>query len=68
MAAAVTIPAEMGEMQALKGHISVVGRLKPGKIIVFQNNAIPANFDVEEGFFSVNAEDVSILADKILDK
>ena len=67
MATAVTIPAEMGEMQALRGHISLVGRLMSGKVIVFRNAANPEDFLVEEGFFLVNAEEVSILADRILD-
>ena len=65
MSCAVTIPAEMGELQVHKGHISLVSRLKKGKIIVFKTNLNPEEFEVEEGLFQVNADEVNILADKI---
>ena len=66
LATAVTIPAEMGEMQVLKGHISVVSRLKLGKVIVFKDSSTPEEFEVEDGLFRVTSDQVSILADRIL--
>ena len=68
MSCAVTIPAEMGEMQIHKGHISLVSRLKKGKIIVFKTSQKSEEFEVEEGLFQVNADEVNILADKILNR
>lgn len=68
MSCAVTIPAEMGELQVHKGHISLVSRLRKGKIIVLKTNLDPEEFEVEEGLFQVNADEVNILTDKILNK
>ena len=67
MATAVTIPAEIGEMQVLAGHISVVARIISGKVIVFKEGIPTDEFNVEEGFFRVTKNEVSILIDKILD-
>lgn len=66
VATSVTIPAEMGEMQVLNGHISVVSRLKLGKIIVSKAPSPPEEFEVEGGFFRVTSEQVNILADRII--
>ena len=68
LSCAVTIPAEMGELQVHKGHISLVSRLKKGKIIVFKTDVTPEEFDVEEGLFQINADEVNILTDKILNR
>jgi len=68
MSCAVTIPAEMGELQVHKGHISLVSRLRKGKIIVLKTNLDPEEFEVEEGLFQINADEVNILTDKILNR
>lgn len=68
MSCAITIPAEMGELQVHKGHISLVSRLKKGKIIVFKTDVNPEEFDIEEGLFQINADEVNILTDKILNR
>ncbi len=66
LATAVTIPAEMGEMQVLYGHISVVSRLKHGKVIIIKDSSPQEEFEVEDGFFRVTSDQVSILADRII--
>jgi len=67
MATAVTIPAEMGEIQVLAGHILVVARIVSGKIVVFKDGIATDEFNVEEGFFRITKDEVSILIDKIID-
>ena len=66
VASAVTIPAEMGEMQVLPGHISVIARIVSGKIIIFKEGVPTKEFDVEDGFFRISNDEVSLLIDKIL--
>ncbi len=64
---AVTIPAEMGEMQVLKGHIPVVARLtENSRITAFKGNTPIAAFEVDEGLFRVTHDDVNIIVDQVL--
>ncbi len=66
MSYAVTIPAEMGEMQVYKGHMPLISRLKKGEIIVFKTGVNSEKFEVDEGLFQVVGDEVNILVDTIL--
>ncbi|HNX52462.1 MAG TPA: F0F1 ATP synthase subunit epsilon [Pontiellaceae bacterium] len=64
-ALAVTIPAEMGEMQVYQGHIPVLARVVRGTVRIEKSGAEPVCFEVDEGFFRVTPDDVSLLIDTI---
>ncbi len=65
MALAVTIPAEDGEMQVYQGHIPVLARVSRGIVRVENMGAEPVCFEVDEGFFRVTQNEVSLLIDTI---
>lgn len=65
MALAVTIPAEDGEMQVYQGHIPVLARVSRGIVRVENMGAEPVCFEVDEGFFCVTQNEVSLLIDTI---
>ena len=64
-ALAVTIPAEKGEMQVYQGHIPVLARLVKGIVRVENSGAEPLCFAVDEGFFRVTQDEVSLLIDAL---
>ncbi len=65
MALAVTIPAETGEMQVYQGHIPVLARVANGIVRIEKPGAEPVCFTVDEGFFRVTQDDVSLLIDTL---
>ncbi|MCC7299806.1 MAG: F0F1 ATP synthase subunit epsilon [Verrucomicrobia bacterium] len=65
MALAVTIPAEQGEMQVYQGHIPVLARVIKGIVRIENSGAAPVCFSVDEGFFRVTQDEVSLLIDSI---
>lgn len=64
-ALAVTIPAELGEMQVYQGHIPVLARVVRGMVRVEKAGEAPVCFEVDEGFFRVTQDEVSLLIDTI---
>ncbi|NOU35265.1 MAG: F0F1 ATP synthase subunit epsilon [Kiritimatiellaceae bacterium] len=64
-ALAVTIPAEQGEMQVYQGHIPVLARVIKGIVRIESPGADPACFAVDEGFFRVTQDEVSLLIDTL---
>ncbi len=64
-ALAVTIPAEKGEMQVYQGHIPVLARIVKGIVRVENSGAKPLCFAVDEGFFCVTQDEVSLLIDAL---
>ena len=64
-ALAVTIPAEKGEMQVYQGHIPVLARLAKGIVRVENSGTEPLCFAVDEGFFRVTQDEVSLLIDAL---
>jgi len=64
-ALAVTIPAEKGEMQVYQGHIPVLARLVKGIVRVEKSSAESLCFAVDEGFFRVTQDEVSLLIDTL---
>jgi F-type H+-transporting ATPase subunit epsilon len=64
-ALAVTIPAEKGEMQVFHGHIPVLARVVQGIIRIENPGAAPVCFSVDEGFFRVTQDEVSLLIDTL---
>jgi len=65
MALAVTIPAETGEMQVYQGHIPVLARVANGIVRIEKPGAEPVCFTVDEGFFRVTQDEVSLLIDTL---
>lgn len=64
-ALAVTIPAEMGEMQVYQGHIPVLARIAQGMVRIEKPGQLSVCFEVDEGFFRVTQDEVSLLIDTI---
>jgi len=64
-ALAVTIPAEKGEMQVYQGHIPVLARVAQGIIRVEKSGEAPVCFEVDEGFFRVTQDEISLLIDTL---
>jgi F-type H+-transporting ATPase subunit epsilon len=64
-ALAVTVPAENGEMQVYQGHIPVLARVVKGIIRIERPSVAPVCFEVDEGFFRVTQDDVSLLIDTL---
>ncbi|MFA6172314.1 MAG: ATP synthase F1 subunit epsilon [Kiritimatiellales bacterium] len=64
-ALAVTIPAETGEMQVYQGHIPVLARVTKGVVRIEKPGAEPVCFAVDEGFFRVTQNEVSLLIDTL---
>ena len=64
-ALAVTIPAEQGEMQVYQGHIPVLARVTKGIVRIENPGAEPVSFAVDEGFFRVTQDEVSLLIDTL---
>jgi len=64
-ALAVTIPAEKGEMQVYQGHIPVLARVTQGIVRIENPGAEPVCFGVDEGFFRVTQDEVSLLIDTL---
>jgi F-type H+-transporting ATPase subunit epsilon len=64
-ALAVTIPAEQGEMQVYQGHIPVLARVVKGIVRIENPGTEPICFEVDEGFFRVTQDEVSLLIDTI---
>jgi F-type H+-transporting ATPase subunit epsilon len=64
-ALSVTIPAEKGEMQVYQGHIPVLARLVKGIVRVEKSGSEPLCFAVDEGFFRVTQDEVSLLIDAL---
>jgi F-type H+-transporting ATPase subunit epsilon len=64
-ALAVTIPAEQGEMQVYQGHIPVLARVVKGVVRIENPGTEPICFEVDEGFFRVTQDEVSLLIDTI---
>jgi F-type H+-transporting ATPase subunit epsilon len=62
----VTIPAEKGEMQVYQGHIPVLARVSQGIVRIEKPGAEPVCFSVDEGFFRVTQDEVSLLIDTLL--
>lgn len=60
---AVDLPGAEGDMTAMPGHASVVMTLRPG-IIRASEGGNAAEYVVTGGFVEVNAESVSVLAEK----
>ena len=65
-ALAVTIPAETGQMQVYQGHIPVLARVTAGEICIEKPGEAPVRFTVDEGFFRVTHDEVSLLIDSIV--
>ncbi len=61
----VTIPAEKGEMQVYQGHIPVLARVGRGTVRIEKPGAAPVCFEVDEGFFRVTQDEVSLLIDTL---
>jgi F-type H+-transporting ATPase subunit epsilon len=64
-ALAVTLPAENGEMQVYQGHIPVLARIVKGIVRVENPGAEPLCFAVDEGFFRVTQDEISLLIDTL---
>jgi F-type H+-transporting ATPase subunit epsilon len=64
-ALAVTVPAEKGEMQVYQGHIPVLARVARGIVRIENTGADPVCFEVDEGFFRVTQDEVSLLIDTL---
>lgn len=64
-ALAVTIPAETGEIQVYQGHIPVLARVVQGFVRIENSGAEPVCFSVDEGFFRVTQDEVSLLIDTL---
>ena len=64
-ALAVTVPAEIGEMQVYQGHIPVLARVVQGIIRIENPGVEPVCFKADEGFFRVTQDEVSLLIDTI---
>lgn len=64
-ALSVTIPAEKGEMQVYQGHIPVLARVGRGTIRIEKPGAETVSFEVDEGFFRITQNDVSLLIDTL---
>ena len=64
-ALAVTIPAEQGEMQVYQGHIPVLARVAKGIVRIENPGTEPVCFAVDEGFFRVTQDEVSLLIDTL---
>jgi len=64
-ALAVTLPAETGVMQVYPGHIPVLARVQSGTVRIERQKAEPLSFSVDEGFFRVTKDDVSLLISRI---
>lgn len=64
-ALAVTIPAEQGEMQVYQGHIPVLARVAKGIVRIENSGVDPVCFSVDEGFFRVTQDEVSLLIDTL---
>ncbi|MBN2163063.1 MAG: F0F1 ATP synthase subunit epsilon [Pontiellaceae bacterium] len=64
-ALAVTIPAETGQMQVFKGHIPVLARVTAGEVCIEKPGEAPVRFTVDEGFFRVTHDEVSLLIDSV---
>ena len=64
-ALAVTIPAEQGEMQVYQGHIPVLARVVKGIVRIENSGVDPVCFTVDEGFFRVTQDEVSLLIDTL---
>jgi F-type H+-transporting ATPase subunit epsilon len=62
-ALAVTIPSETGEIQVYQGHIPVLARVAAGAVRIENPGKAPVCFDVDEGFFRVTQDEVSLLID-----
>ena len=61
----VTIPAEKGEMQVYQGHIPVLARVAQGIVRIENPGAELVCFAVDEGFFRVTQDEVSLLIDTL---
>ena len=61
----VTVPAEKGEMQVYQGHIPVLARVAQGIVRIENPGAEPVCFAVDEGFFRVTQDEVSLLIDTL---
>ena len=61
----VTVPAENGEMQVYQGHIPVLAQVAPGTVRIESPGAEPVCFTVDEGFFRVTQDEVSLLIDTL---
>lgn len=64
-AQAITVPAENGEMQIYQGHVPVLARVTKGRVCIENSGAAPVRFDVDEGFFRVTHDEVSLLIDTL---
>jgi len=62
----VTVPAEKGEMQVYQGHIPVLARVSQGVVRIENPGEEPVCFSVDEGFFRVTQDEVSLLIDTLL--
>jgi F-type H+-transporting ATPase subunit epsilon len=64
-ALAVTIPAETGEIQVYQGHIPVLARVAAGTVRIENPGKAPVCLTVDEGFFRVTHDEVSLLIDSV---
>jgi F-type H+-transporting ATPase subunit epsilon len=60
---AVTLPGELGEMQALPMHQPLLTSLRPGRLVWFSRNESKA-YQITGGFAQVLADRVVVLADE----
>lgn len=61
------IPGEDGELGILPNHISMLTRLAPGIINLYEGQKIIKSFFVSHGIAEVSQNKLSLLADKIID-
>jgi F-type H+-transporting ATPase subunit epsilon len=61
----VTIPAESGQIQVYQGHIPVLARVAAGDVCIEQPGKEPVTLTVDEGFFRVTQDEVSLLINNI---
>jgi len=59
-ALSITLPSVGGEIGILKDHQPIFAALKSGSVQIKTSKGEKKKFDIESGYFSVNANDVEI--------
>ncbi|MDU0968283.1 MAG: F0F1 ATP synthase subunit epsilon [Actinomycetaceae bacterium] len=62
----VSVPSVSGSLGVLPGREPVLAALKPGKVVIRSTDGDTTEFDVSEGFASVDSDVVSVVVDEKL--
>lgn len=65
MVISIIAPGELGYLGVLTDHAPLITTLKPGKLIITDQNNIKRFFTVTGGFLEVNHNEASLLVDAI---